>query len=218
MLLDSVFHRHTVHFSPPAFCLMLCRLMWKGQGEDSVTARGRLDDREESGWFSRSSTIQRPYLLQPQGVILHGALQILQLPLLPGRPLFLGLSLLGLTYVGFHLWRGVPLEGVSDLKVLQGMAVLHLGEYEGVAAGAVLHVVLLAIWADRGGQQVGQVGNGQGQQAAHVRGKRGEGEGGLRGEEKACSTWQSRQVWVFSLWSSISLTFPRLLLQCPSRF
>lgn len=52
------------------------------------------------------------------------------------------------------------------------MAVLHLGEDEGVAAGAVLHVVLLALRAGRIGQQVGQVGEGQGQQAAHVRGKR----------------------------------------------
>lgn len=46
---------------------------------------------------------------------------------------------------------------------------LHLGEDEGVAAGAVLHAVLLALRADRCGQQVGQVGEGQGQQAAHVR-------------------------------------------------
>lgn len=59
------------------------------------------------------------------------------------------------------------------------MAVLHLGEDEGVAAGAVLHVVLLALRGDRGGQQVGQVGKGQGQQAAHVR---GEGKGREGGE------------------------------------
>lgn len=61
------------------------------------------------------------------------------------------------------------------------MAVLQLGEDEGVAAGAVLHVVLLALRADRIGQQVGQVSEGQGQQAAHVKGKTAEGrEGGER--------------------------------------
>lgn len=162
---------------------MLHRLkcyMWKGQKDNNEKAKSRLDDREETGCFRQSSTVQRPYLLQPQSVILHCVLQTLQLPLLPGRPLFLGLTLLGLAYVRFDLWRGVPLECVGDLKVLQGMTVLHLGEDEGVAAGAVLHVVLLAIWADRGGQQVGQVGNSQGQQAAHVRGRRREGEGGKK--------------------------------------
>ncbi|TNN88047.1 hypothetical protein EYF80_001628 [Liparis tanakae] len=59
------------------------------------------------------------------------------------------------------------------------MAVLHLGQDEGVAAAALLHAVLLALGAGRGGQQVSQVGEGQGQLAAHVR---GEGTGG-RGRE-----------------------------------
>lgn len=48
---------------------------------------------------------------------------------------------------------------------------LHLGEDEGVAAEAALQVVLLALRADRGGQQVGQVGQVQEQQAEHVRGR-----------------------------------------------
>lgn len=53
---------------------------------------------------------------------------------------------------------------------------LHLGEDEGEAAGAMLHAVLLALRADCDGQQVGQMEGGQGQQAAHVRGKGGAGE------------------------------------------
>lgn len=53
---------------------------------------------------------------------------------------------------------------------------LHLGEDEGEAAGAMLHAVLLALRADCDGQQVGQMEGSQGQQAAHVRGKGGAGE------------------------------------------
>lgn len=57
------------------------------------------------------------------------------------------------------------------------MAVFHLREDESVAAGAVLHTVLLALWGNRDGQHIGHVGEGQGQQAAHVRVKRGKGMG-----------------------------------------
>lgn len=57
------------------------------------------------------------------------------------------------------------------------MAVFHLREDESVAAGAVLHTVLLALWGNRDGQHIGQVGEGQGQQAAHVKVKRGKGMG-----------------------------------------
>lgn len=90
---------------------------------------------------------------------------------------------------------------------------LHLGEDEGVAAGAVLHAVLLALRADRCGQQVGQVGEGQGQQAAHVRGRRGKGEGGRRMLHLAEQRGESGE---FPL-SFHCLSFVLLLLNCPSR-
>lgn len=96
------------------------------------------------------------------------------------------------------------------------MAVLHLGEDEGVAAGAVLHVVLLALWADRSGQQVGQVGKGQGQQAAHVRGKRAKREGGKRFLHLAEQRSGSSE---FPLWSSNSpLSFSVSCSSAPEDF
>lgn len=49
---------------------------------------------------------------------------------------------------------------------------VHLWEDECVAAAAVLHMVLLALWVNDGRQQVSQVGNVQGQQAEHVKGGR----------------------------------------------
>lgn len=61
----------------------------------------------------------------------------------------------------------------------------HLREDEGVAAVAVLDAMLLALWANHGAQQVGQVGEGQGQQAAHVRVKKRERGGReARGENE----------------------------------
>lgn len=125
---------------------------------------------------SRGSTRVRPlsekgdfrYLLQPLGVILHGALKTLQLPVLPRGLVLPGRTLLGLTRLGC----GVPLEGVGDPEVIRGTTVLHLGEDEGEAAGAVLHVVLLTLRGQSDGQQAGQVGEGQGQREAHGRGKK----------------------------------------------
>lgn len=58
---------------------------------------------------------------------------------------------------------------------------VHLWEDECVAAGAMLHMVLLALWVNDDRQQVSQVGNVQGQQAEHVTGG-GENKTGGREE------------------------------------
>lgn len=99
------------------------------------------------------------YLLQPLGVILHGALQTLQLPVLPRGLVLVARSRLGLAC----LRRGVPLVGVGDLEVIRGTTVLHLREDKGEAAGAVLYVMLLALRGQNNKQQAGQVGEGQDQ-------------------------------------------------------
>lgn len=131
------------------------------QGQQAETSRGstRVQPQSVKGDFR--------YLLQPLGVILHGALQTLQLPVLPRGLVLPGHTRLGLARLGC----GVPLEGVGNLEVIRGMTVLHLGEDKGEAAGAVLHVVLLTLRGQSDGQQAGQVGKGQGQRAAHGRGK-----------------------------------------------
>lgn len=49
---------------------------------------------------------------------------------------------------------------------------LHLREDEGEVTGAVLHVVPQALRSKSDGQQAGQVGEGQGQWAAHGGGVR----------------------------------------------
>ncbi len=84
------------------------------------TRRRQCDSKEvEYEWFSDrgESGCFRPYLLQPLGVVLHGILQTLQLPLLPGRPLLLALTWLGVARIRLCLRRGVPLESVGDLEV-----------------------------------------------------------------------------------------------------
>lgn len=108
------------------------------------------------------------YLLQPLGVILHGVLQTLQLPVLPRRLVLVGRPRRRWARLG----RRVPLVGAGDLEVIRGTTVLHLGEDEGEAAGAVLNVMLLALRGRSDGQQAGQVGEGQGQRAAHGGGER----------------------------------------------
>lgn len=87
------------------------------------------------------------YLLQPLCIILCGAPQTLQLPLLPRGPSVLVFGLLRVTrsWVGGWRWWEVPLEGVGDLVVFEGLAVFHLREYESVTAGSMLHPVLLLL-------------------------------------------------------------------------
>lgn len=159
MLLDEI----GSDFFCATFCLKVCGLKHDGR----VIRQRR---------WSFCSTLWTPYLLEPLGVILHGTLQTLQLQILPGGPFPLDLGRLGLARLGHRLGWGVPLEGVGHLEVIWGAAVLHFGEDEGEAAGAMLHVVLLALRADCDGEQVGQMDDSQGQQAAHVRGKGGTGE------------------------------------------
>lgn len=67
------------------------------------------------------------YLPQPQGVVFHGRLQVLQLL---GRPVGLGGWRVPLSHVGI----AVLLGGASPARV-------HLGQDEGVAAGALLDAV-----------------------------------------------------------------------------
>lgn len=72
--------------------------------------------------------------------------------------------------------RRVLLVGVGDLEVIRRTTVVHLGEDEGEAARAVLYMVLLTLQSQSDGQQVSQVGEAQGQRAAHGRGKGVTGE------------------------------------------
>lgn len=160
----------------------MCNTLFEGQRVETWWKHGSL----QVGPSKKKSDLK--YLLQPLGVVLHGALQTLQLPVLPRGLILAGRPFRRLTRLG----HGVPLVGVGDLEVIRGTTVLHLGEDEGEAAVAVLDVVLLALQGQSDGQQAGQVCEGEGQWAAHGR-ERG---------RRCFSTWKNRQVETskFLLW------------------
>lgn len=149
---------------------VLQHFVWRSAGCGGTCGKEQITVAREKEGVRLVKISGRSYLLQPLCVILHGTLQSLQLPLLPWGPVLLGPTWLGLTWLDLR-W-GVALQGIGHLEVLQRLAVLHLWENERVAAGAVLHAVLLALRGDGISQQVGQVGKGQGQQAAHIRARK----------------------------------------------